>query len=188
MTWEYSNDGARARSFEKGMQRLYHFTGMRDKLEKIWTGEKRMGYFGIQFQLNTDGKKLKHLANGTTFANRLIVFRGNEIIKDYFEVKGDPSGLCKKKLVSFKHCVEKFRKDTTHALMSLQEKVSEFSEENWKNESEAMGQLVDIGNLVFETPFTLQTVLQYLPGAFDLTYRVEGQKFKPVNLSGDQLR
>ena len=187
MRWEYHNDGANSHSFEKGMNKLYKFTGMQDQLEKVWTGENRMGYFGIQFVLSTDGRKLKYLADNETFATRNVVFRGNEIVKDYFETKGDPSGLCRKKRFRYKHCVEKFRKDTAQALTILKKKIEEYSQEDWNKEGDVMSQLVDIGNLVFETPFTIQAVLDTVPETFDLKYRVEGQKFKPVNLSGNQL-
>ena len=188
MKWEYYNDGAKKESFEKAMDKLSRFTGLRQELRRKWRGEDRMGYFGVQFYMSTEGTRLAALGKTRNFVGAKIPSVGRKLAHDFFEVHNDPSNLCSFGTWRDYECVEKYLDDTVDALTDLQEKVTRFSKGNWKNRDEAMQQLVDIGHLIFETPFTIQAILKEAPESFDLHYKLEGQKFRPVNLTSVNIR
>lgn len=184
MTWEYTNDGAKTKSLDKAMKRLYRFTGMSDRLRKYWEGDPSLGYFGVQFQVMTNSMRIKDLAKAEQFRDTNLLLRAQEIMEHYFDDLHDPSNLCTKSHL-VKHCHKRFKHKTEDALLKLSAAAEKLASKTMSLDDE-MSLLIDIGHYIFETPFTIQTMLE-MSDAFDLSYKIEGQKFQPVDLTRADL-
>ncbi len=188
MTWTYRNNIANTQSFKKGMKKLFEFTGMQNSLERVWRGEDRLNYFGIRFQMLTDGSRLKNLLEKEDFVSVQLGIKGDQLVKDYFHIQKDPHSLCKESLlISEETCIQNYKNETTMSLLNLQAKVMEYSARTFEKQDDLLDFLLQIGNLIFKNPFTIQSVLSFAGNEIPLTYTLEGQKFKIMKLTGKEL-
>ena len=180
--WSYSNDVARKKNLTKAMHRIKSFTGLTGQVDVQWDGEDSLGYLGIYFKLPLYLESLKYLHRflDSDHGEDEMLMRGSQQINTYFEDRNDPGELCSSSLLK-KHCVSGYRKDTRSAIESLHRNLNRFFAEGHELKETAKI-LSNIASDISKTPFVMQTVINLSKRHFVASYRVNGEKFRPVDV------
>lgn len=177
--WSYTNDVADKKNLKGALKRLKRFTGLSDEIDLDWKGDKRLGFVGLFFKLSLDRESLKFLHTQLSSRSAHLLEEGNIIVDDYFKVKKDPAKLCSKKVFK-SHCVQSYKRRTQQALGKVKKKLDRFFKNAHSSKTEAR-LIAKVARYISSTPFALQTVMGSSRRYFQASYRVNGEKFRPID-------
>lgn len=181
ITWTYSNDVARKRNLSRSLKRLKHFTGLGDKLHVKWNGDKYMGFLALQFKLPIDKAALEFLYEKLSDPRELKALQesSDTLLANYFASKDDPSHLCRFKRFR-KACVARFKSRTHRGVHHLSKELKTlFAKDHSPKETAKI--VSNISRYMSYSPFVLQSVMKLSSFHFIAKYRLNGEKFRPVD-------
>jgi hypothetical protein len=176
--WSDVKDYGKRKEFRDSIKRLETFTGLTKEIHlslKKLKGE--LGFVGMMFKIPLTRANLWGLKENLSSHKKSFKSYTNQYIDIYFDK--DQARLCPKNM-GRKHCIKRFKEDTHGAFESLRshlKKLFKVKERSAQGEAQIVA---DIAKDIGQTPFVLQLVMKTPGDLFPGIYRLNGEKFRPI--------